>query len=132
MTFSPHDVLQEALSIQYDAAAKGFDWPDIQGVFAKVREEMAEVESAWQAGELENAQHELGDLLFAVVNLARFLQVDSGVALAHANAKFSRRFSLLEEVLFEAHKTIDMCTLDELDQAWEMVKKKMASCRFPT
>ena len=120
-----NDVLNAALAIQISAAEKGFDWPDICGVFAKVREEVDEVEAAWQAGDVEHARHELGDLLFSVVNLARFLKADSILELDRASAKFSRRFLLLEQELNSKNTTLKHCTIEELDRVWEQVKKTL-------
>ena len=121
-----NDVLKAARAIQLDAANKGFDWPDIRGVFAKVREEVDEVEAAWRAGDAEHARHELGDLLFSAVNLARFLNADSGTELERASAKFTRRFSMLEQTLSAKNIQLEHCTMEELDQVWEHVKNVLA------
>lgn len=119
------DALEAARAVQAAAADKGFDWPDITGVFAKVREEIAEVEQAWEQGDIEHTRHELGDLLFAVVNLSRFLDESPSEALEKATQKFSRRFSQVEQI-FEC-KNIRMkdCSIDTLDEAWEIVKRRV-------
>lgn len=84
------DVLARAADVQTRAAAQGFDWPDLGGVWEKLSEEIGELRAAGNAAE---RQEELGDLLFMVVNLARHLDVDPGVALAAAVQKFERRFA---------------------------------------
>lgn len=117
------DALGEAYEVQAAASARGFDWPDISGVFAKVREEVAEVEEAWARGDGDHARHEVGDLLFAVVNLARFAGALPEEALRQAVDKFSRRLLLVESTLAQQDRTIEGCTLEELDAVWEAVKR---------
>ena len=119
------DALAASCGIQDDASARGFDWPDISGVFAKVREEIAEVEHAWACREPESAKRELGDLLFATVNLGRFLHADPAEELTRANARFEERFALLDEELHRAGRAMEKCTLDELDEVWERVKERL-------
>ena len=120
------DALRASWAIQEDASSAGFDWPDITGVFNKVREELHEIESAWYTGRRDHARHELGDLLFAVVNLSRFLGADAGAELHRANARFERRFALLKEELKREGRAVEKCTLAELDLVWERVKKMTA------
>ncbi len=110
--------LLRAGKLQKRAARTGFDWPDTQGVVAKIHEEMAEVEQALSAAEREE---EIGDLLFAVVNLARHLKVDSETALRAANTKFEKRFRGMEA---EAGEGFAALSLDQKEALWQRVKRK--------
>src|SRR5882762_649500 len=92
------DTLIAALRVQERAARVGFDWPDASGPVLKVKEELLELERETGAGRREAIADEIGDLLFAVVNLARKLEVDPRTALAQANAKFQRRFEAVERL----------------------------------
>jgi tetrapyrrole methylase family protein/MazG family protein len=112
--------LEQAVSIQKRAARVGFDWPSIEGVKAKVAEELAELEAA--EGEEERAS-ELGDLFFAIVNLARWLQVDAESALRQSNARFRGRFGRVEAAAARIGKPLKEMTLEELDALWEEAKK---------
>ena len=115
--------LTRAAKLQAKAATVGFDWPDVAPVLAKVREELGELE-AELAKDARSADvaGELGDTLFAVVNLARHVKVDPDAALRTANAKFTRRFARLEALLAADGRTAQDCTLDELDQLWDQAK----------
>ncbi|SIN97435.1 ATP diphosphatase [Parasphingorhabdus marina DSM 22363] len=113
--------LLRAQKIQKRAARVGFDWPDIAPVKAKLLEELEEVEQAQNEEELHD---ELGDLLFAAVNLARHHKVDAEQALRDATAKFSTRFNKVEETVEQDMK--DM-TIDELEEAWQQVKASLRS-----
>ncbi len=104
----------------------GFDWPDAQGVFAKVEEEIVELREALDAGDVIHAKSELGDLLFAVVNLSRFVPADPNEELSRATARFQERFSLLKDELARQGRAIETCTLGELDLVWEEVKRREA------
>ena len=104
------------------AAAVGFDWDDARPVYAKVAEELAEVDEA-AVREPQRAEEELGDLLFAVVNLARHLQVDPLLALNGANQRFRRRFQEVERRVGEAGATLAEVPLAELDRHWDAVKR---------
>lgn len=106
--------LERAAKLQKRAARTGFDWPDIEGPKAKILEELGEVEQA-PADELEE---EVGDLLFAVVNLARFLKIDPEEALRKANRKFERRFREIEKAPGFAEMT-----LDEKERLWVAAKE---------
>ena len=125
MPHETNDAIARSWAIQSDASRRGFDWPDIQGVLGKVREELGEIEEAWGAGDRNAAQDELGDLLFATVNLARFLDVDPAEALGGANARFQKRFALLEAELQSTGKVMEECSLEELDEVWEWVKRSL-------
>lgn len=111
-----------AYRLQERAAGVGFDWPDAAGPLAKVKEETAELEREMGAADRSAATRELGDLLFAVVNLARKLDIDPRAALEGANAKFVRRFEAVERLAEERGVELGRATLAELDRLWDEVK----------
>jgi MazG family protein len=113
-----------AFRLQERAAGIGFDWPDAAGPMAKVKEEIGEVEREAGSGKREAIEDEIGDLLFAVVNLARKLAVDPRAALERANAKFQRRFEAVEKLADERGLEMGRATLEELDKLWDEVKTK--------
>lgn len=110
-----------ARKIQERAAGFGFDWPKIEPVLDKVREELLEVEEAIPRSS-EETKAELGDLLFAVVNLSRFLEIDAESALRAANEKFRRRFAALLALVEATGRRPEELSLDELDRIWDEVK----------
>jgi tetrapyrrole methylase family protein/MazG family protein len=112
--------LEQAASLQKRAARVGFDWPTIEGVKAKVIEELAELEAANDETERE---HELGDVFFAIVNLARWLKIDPESALRESNARFRKRFGHVEASAAQAGRALKDMTLEELDALWEEAKK---------
>lgn len=120
------DPLQQAWRVHSSASALGFDWPDIGGVFEKVREELGEIEHAWEGGDRLHAKRELGVLLFAAVNLARFLDADPSGELIEATARFARRFELLKQEIVREGRRVQECSLAELDVVWERVKRMTA------
>ncbi|MBM7109400.1 nucleoside triphosphate pyrophosphohydrolase [Brevibacillus laterosporus] len=107
-----------AVKIQKKAAEVGFDWDEVKDVYAKIEEEYKEVQQATP----EEQAGELGDLLFAVINLARFMKVDPEQALALTNLKFKRRFHYIEQKLHENNKQFADTTLEELDRYWNEAK----------
>jgi MazG family protein len=109
-----------AYRLQERAAAVGFDWPDRTGPAAKVREELAEVEAESTEDRLDA---EIGDLLFAVVNLARKVGVRPGPALERANQRFRRRFAMVERLAAERNITVHSAGLEVLDALWEEAKR---------
>jgi ATP diphosphatase len=113
-----------AYRIQERAASVGFDWPDVAGPLAKVREELAEVESELESGEphVDRLTEEIGDLLFAVVNLARKAGVQPGPALDRANRKFRERFEAVEALCGARGIDVDTAGLEVLDELWDEVK----------
>ena len=111
--------LMYAEKIQKKARKVGFDWPDAAGALSKVREETAELEQAMACG--GNVEEELGDLLFAVVNVSRFAGVDAEEALAGAARKFAGRFARLEQLAGD--KLSDM-SLEQMDELWDRVKRE--------
>ena len=114
--------LLAAYRLQERAAGVGFDWPDAGGAMAKVKEETAEVERAAGADRRAELEEEIGDLLFAVVNLARKLSIEPNAALERANAKFTSRFEKVEELAHERGLEMGRASLEELDKLWEEVK----------
>ncbi|MEK7327678.1 MAG: nucleoside triphosphate pyrophosphohydrolase, partial [Chloroflexota bacterium] len=112
--------LAQAHTYQSRAARVGFDWPDVSGVKAKIHEEMAEIESAEEDGA---RAEEMGDLLFAIVNWARWLNVDPEVALREANGKFAKRFAHVEAGAKAQGKELSALSLEEMDALWEEAKR---------
>ncbi len=115
--------LSRALKLQEKAGAVGFDWNDPRAVLAKLREELDEVERELDGAEHEKVAGEIGDLLFAMVNLARHLKVDSDMALRGANLKFERRFAFIEETLAKHGSSPAQSTLEEMDGLWNEAKR---------
>jgi ATP diphosphatase len=114
--------LVRALKLQDKASAVGFDWNDPRPVLAKIREEADEIEAAIGTGDRERIAGEIGDLMFATVNLARHVDVDPGAALAATNAKFERRFAAVESALEARGKSPKDATLAEMDALWDAAK----------
>lgn len=116
--------LTRASKIQKRAAEVGFDWDDISGALEKVKEETEEVIQADR--QMESSEHiaeELGDLLFAVVNVARFLKVDPEEALNSATRKFIRRFTYVEQQSLACGKQLENMSLQEMDELWDEAKR---------
>ena len=116
--------LTRARKLQARAARVGFDWPEASGVLAKVHEELHEVEQALGSGTTEAIEEELGDLLFAVVNLARHREVDPEAAVRAANAKFVRRFQRMEQWAKEAGNELSGLGAEAMDDLWENAKRE--------
>jgi ATP diphosphatase len=114
--------LTRAFKLQAKAGQVGFDWQDPLAVLAKIREEAAEIESEIANGRRAEAGDEVGDLLFAVVNLARHLNVDPEAALRATNLKFERRFAAIEGALATRGKSPDNASLAEMDALWDEAK----------
>lgn len=115
--------LLKAYRLQQKAARVGFDWEERRQVEEKVREEWGELNEAVAAGDKEHTREELGDFLFALVNLSRFLEMDPEDALQAANAKFMRRFQALEVKARDAGRDVHGMSLAEMDALWNEVKK---------
>jgi uncharacterized protein YabN with tetrapyrrole methylase and pyrophosphatase domain len=113
--------LSLARRIQENAAAVGFDWVEVKDVLDKVKEEVEELNEAKTQPEVEE---EFGDLLFALVNLARFLKIDPEVSLRKASEKFIERFNQMEKAIEKDGKEFEALNLEELDKYWELVKKE--------
>lgn len=105
------------------AARVGFDWPDVEGVMAKIDEELAEVREAVAEGDAAHIHEEIGDLLSTVVNAARKLGVDPETALRDANAKFERRFRAVEQQLGTKGSSIHEADLDAMEAEWQSAKR---------
>ena len=114
--------LDRAWKLQKKAAKLGFDWPDAEGVVAKIREELDEAQEAAKAGPRERTEEELGDLLFAVVNLCRHLKVEPSVALRRTNSKFVKRFKHVEKRMKETGQQMRQENLEVMDRFWDEAK----------
>lgn len=115
--------LIRAEKVQKKAAKVGFDWDDVEGAFQKIGEEAGELLEAYRNGDQVNMQEEIGDLLFAVVNAARFLNVDPEEALNFTSDKFIRRFGYVEEQAIKAGTRPENMTLAEMDKLWDDAKR---------
>jgi tetrapyrrole methylase family protein/MazG family protein len=114
--------LAEAHELGRRAAQVGFDWRDPEAAWPKVAEESAEFVAAWRRGDLAQAEEEIGDLLFAVVNTARLLGLDAETALQRTNAKFRRRFAAIEAAARAAGRDLAALGLEEMEAAWQAAK----------
>lgn len=120
--------MARAEKLQRRAAHYGFDWPDPAPVFDKIEEELGELREAWAqaaiGGDRDALEDELGDLLFATVNLARFLKVNPEQALRRTNRKFERRFGSMERQLAARGEVMETLSLTALDRLWDAAKKE--------
>ena len=114
--------LMRAAKIQQKASAVGFDWPDVSGAYDKITEETQELRKAVESGVKEDISDELGDLLFSVVNVSRFLKCDAEEALTTASDKFINRFIRVEQLAKENGVDMEKASLEELDRLWNIVK----------
>jgi len=114
--------LQQAQELQKKAARVGFDWDSIEGPWSKLFEEIEELQEAADSGSDEAVAHEIGDLLIAAVNLARFLQVYAEDALRVGNRRFEQRFRQVEQQAAATGRELSEMTLEELDELWEQAK----------
>ena len=115
--------LMKAQKMQSRAAKAGFDWSDYKGALEKVYEELNEVQEAIKIDNGRQIENELGDLLFAAVNLARLLKIEAEVALAKSSGKFEQRFRQIEKRAASAGRQLSECSLSEMDVWWEEIKK---------
>jgi tetrapyrrole methylase family protein/MazG family protein len=113
----------EGFQLTRRAARIGFDWESAEGVFDKMNEEGAELRHALNAKDAKKTEEEMGDLLFAAVNLARFLHVDPEISLKKANAKFSTRFRKMEEMAAKTGKALADVPREQMEEFWEMAKR---------
>jgi MazG family protein len=118
--------LHQAHNYQKDAAKVGFDWPDVDGVWDKLHEELDEVKEAARDGDHGRIEHEIGDLLFAVVNLARWQGVQPDMALRRANTRFRDRFHLVEAEFRAAGEDLAGADLAALEASWQRAKRRLA------
>jgi nucleoside triphosphate diphosphatase len=116
--------LMQAVKMQQKAAKVGFDWPNVAPVFDKIREELDELEEAMKQQNSLHIEEEMGDVLFAVSNLARHFNVSPDVALNKTNVKFRRRFGRIETLVSVQNKKLADCSLEELDRYWEQAKRE--------
>lgn len=115
--------LTRAVKLQKRAAQVGFDWDQVDPIFAKLDEEIAELRhEVTQSSESSRVEEELGDLLFVVANLARHLRVDPETALRGANSKFERRFRYIEQALLAQGRSLEEAGLAEMDALWNAAK----------
>jgi len=116
--------LSYAHQLQRKAAKVGFDWPDVDGALPKVAEEAAEVVAASSSGDTEAVADEVGDLLFALVNVARHLGIEPESALRAAANKFRHRFERAERLAVERDIELGSASLDQLDALWDEIKQR--------
>jgi ATP diphosphatase len=116
--------LMRAMELQRRASSVGFDWNDPRAVLRKIREEADEIEAALDRGDAEGLAEETGDLLFALVNLARHIGADPEMALRGTNTKFERRFDYIERTLAAQGRSLEGASLAEMDALWDEAKAK--------
>jgi MazG family protein len=114
--------LLRAQRLQAKAGRVGFDWAEWRQAWAKVREEMAELEAALDGEDAQRVDEELGDLLFSMVNVARLREIDAEDCLRKATVKFTRRFSEVETEMRAAGREVTEVSMEDLDRAWEAAK----------
>jgi tetrapyrrole methylase family protein / MazG family protein len=113
----------EGFQLTRRAARIGFDWDSVEGIFDKMHEEAGELRQALNAKDARRSEEEMGDLLFASVNLARFLHIDPEIALKKANAKFSMRFRQMEELASKTGKVLAEVPREQMEKFWESAKR---------
>lgn len=122
--------LERAYRMQKKAAKAGFDWNQAEPVWDKIAEELEETRQAWQArnarGEVdrEHLEEELGDLLFSVVNVARYLKIDPAIALQRSNSKFDRRFRSVEKAMASEDTPMEPDSFERMNELWELAKRE--------
>ena len=116
--------LMEADKVSKKAAGLGFDWPDVSGVLAKIQEEAAELAAAEKTQSPQELEHELGDLLFTIVNLARYLKVDPEQALRKSTARFRGRLAHVEQRVAESGKEFKETALEQMEDWWQEAKRQ--------
>lgn len=121
--------LIRAVRLQQKASTVGFDWNSMEPVMDKVSEELDELRAAFETGDTDRMTEELGDFLFSLANVSRFLRIDPEDALRQTCRKFTERFHFIEERLENEGKPFEKTTLEEMDGIWEDAKKKGQSGR---
>lgn len=116
--------LLRSAKVQSKAAKVGFDWPDAEGAFDKIAEELEELRCAYREADSAGTFEEFGDLLFSMVNVSRFLSIDPEESLHESTAKFIRRFDSMEKTALERGLDFEKLSLEEMDNLWNEVKKK--------
>lgn len=114
----------KAIRLQEKAKQVGFEWEEKGQVWEKVQEEMGELQQAVAENTPEAIEEEYGDLIFSLVNYARFLQIDAETALEKTNRKFIRRFTEMEKIALAEGKSLEQMSLEEMDEIWNQVKKQ--------
>lgn len=115
---------EKAQQLQHRAAQYGFDWPNIQAVIVKLKEEVLEFEEAYQSNDQKHAKEELSDVMFVCANLARHLDTDVETLMRMANEKFERRFAGVTELVKQSGKPWKAFSLGELEAFWQQVKRQ--------
>ena len=115
--------LTRAQRLQEKASYTGFDWENIEQVWGKINEEIQELKEAQTDGIKKHIEEEIGDVIFSIVNLARFLNISAEFALRKTNKKFTTRFKAVEDELENRGKTVEDSNLEEMDTIWNEVKK---------
>lgn len=118
--------LMRSSKVQQKAAKVGFDWPDVNGAIEKTREELEELEEAIAKGEKSHSAEELGDLLFSVVNISRFIDAEPEESLTFACDKFVKRFSIVEKLANDSARDLKAMTLAQLDELWDQAKEELS------
>jgi len=116
--------LMRSYKVQQKASQVGFDWKDIDSVFEKVYEEINELRDVYKSKDVERINDELGDVLFSIVNLSRFLKVQPELALMGSVNKFIERFEFIEKEAAKSGRTLSEMSLDEMDELWKQGKDK--------
>jgi ATP diphosphatase len=122
--------LARAMELQRKASGVGFDWNDPRAVLRKIREEADEIEAALDSGDADGLREETGDLLFALVNLARHVGADPELALRGTNIKFERRFGYIERALAAQGRSLESASLEEMDALWNEAKNERLQAPF--
>jgi MazG family protein len=117
----------KALRMQEKAKKVGFEWENKEDVWKKVEEEVKELHEVVGQGDVEKMEDEFGDVLFSLINYARFIEVDPELALERTNIKFRERFMMMEKMALERNRPIEELTLEEMDAIWNEVKVLMRS-----
>jgi MazG family protein len=117
----------KAIRLQEKSKTVGFEWSNAREVWEKVEEEQNELKEAVLSGDRENMEEEFGDLMFSMINYARFLSIDAETALEKTNRKFMDRFTKMEEAVIRSGKHMNELTLGELDAIWNTIKKQKAT-----
>ena len=120
MSFPP---LERAYKIQKKVSKVGFDWTNSVDVLKKIKEELSELEEEVITGNSEKSETEMGDFLFSVINLSRYLKIDPAIALHKTNQKFTKRFRYVEKKVNEKNKSLNDSSLEEMDIFWEKAKQ---------
>ena len=123
MTDHRPPALERALQVSQDAVSIGFEWENIEQVWDKVHEEIGELKEVIASGQRDKQEEELGDLLFSVVNIGRWLGIDSEAALHQMLQKFQRRFAQTQTLALEDGRRLEDCSLEEMEEYWQTAKR---------